>query len=269
MLSRKFDEKVLFITGASSGIGQKFVTEMTKLHPEALFFCVGRNLKKLDNSLSDVSCFVETKTWQCDLTSRQSVADAVAECLRYFGKIDEVLHFAGVSCWSSYEDSTNELFERLMLSNFYSTNNLLSESLSQLRLNKGKFFATTSVQGVIGAPYHAAYTASKHATEGLIKSVDIEEPLIDFHVIRPSWVSGTNMKSNALGSTGDKLSSTSHRTEKKGNATSLESAVEKILQYIRRPTSRPLYIPGKYALLPTIQSIVPGFLKRVIKGKFK
>ena len=269
IFSRDFEDKVLFITGASSGIGQKFFEEMTKRHPKALFFCVGRDMKKLEKSLSGVDCYVETKLHVCDLTSRESVDSAVAECLRYFGKIDEVYHFAGLSCWSSYEDSTHDLFEKLMMANFYSTNNLLKRVLDPLRQSKGKFFITTSVQGIIGVPFHAPYSASKHAVEGLLRSVETEVPEIDFHIIRPSWVSGTNMKSNALSSQGEKLSTTTHRSEKSGNATSLEDAVKKIIKYSEKPKSYPLYIPGKYFFLPALQMALPNLLKRLIKDKFK
>lgn len=269
IFSRNLQKKVLFITGASSGIGHRFFVEMTKRHPEAWFFCVGRDIEKLDKSLSEVCLHVETKMWQCDLTSSQSVHAAVTECLRYYGKIDEVYHFAGVSCWSSYEDSSDELFENMMSSNFYATNNLLREALPHLRQEEGKFYITTSVQGIIGVPYHAAYSASKHAVEGLLRSVDVETPEVDFHVIRPSWVSGTNMKNNALSSDGDKLSDTSHRSEKSGNATPLKTAVKKIINYSERPSSYPLYIPGKYVFLPILQTLVPNFLKKMIRGKFK
>jgi short-subunit dehydrogenase len=115
--------------------------------------------------------------------------------------------------------------------------------------------AISSIQGKIGVPYHTGYSASKHALQGFLEALRLEENL-PILIVSPSWIAGTELKEKALLSNGRR---------KHGNrGLSLRECVTRILSAMES-RKRDLFLPRSYRMLLWLQLLSPRFLGTVIQ----
>ena len=196
-----FSNKIIWITGASSGIGKALAIELS--HQNAKLIISSR--KKEDLELVKKACknADAVKCITLDLESYQSMQAKANDAIAAFGKIDVLVNNGGISQRSFAKDTAIAVDKRIMDINYLGTVALTKAILPHFVKNKsGHFVVTTSIVGKIGTPLRSSYAASKHALHGFFDSLRAEhhKDNIAVTLVCPGFVH-TNISKNAL--TGD------------------------------------------------------------------
>ncbi|XP_075263236.1 putative oxidoreductase SERP2049 [Convolutriloba macropyga] len=171
------DEKVLIITGASSGIGQetavKFVEKgITKL-------CLnGRNAEGLEKTKQDclaVNKDAEMVLVQGDLRTEGIFEEIVNNCIQKFGRIDILVNNAGLSLCGLLADHPIEAYETVFDVNLKSAICLTKLCIPYLRESKGNVVNTSSILANVPLETFGYYCMSKAALDMFTKCIALEE----------------------------------------------------------------------------------------------
>lgn len=196
-----FTNKVVWITGASSGIGKALAIQLSKL--DAKLILSARNEEKLVAVKQECENSEMIKILPLDLEDYSNFNDTVSEAINWFGRIDILVNNGGISQRSLTSETSIEVDKRIMNINYLGTISLTKALLPHFIENKsGQFVVTTSIVGKIGTPLRSSYAASKHALHGFFDSLRAENHKNNIAVtlVCPGFVN-TNVSINAL--TGD------------------------------------------------------------------
>ena len=175
-------DKVILITGASSGIGMEtarlFQTKSWKVAATM------RSPEKAENmqKIADLECI------RLDVTEVESIRSAIAETQRKFGRIDVVVNNAGFGLFGAFEAASQEQIERQFHTNVFGLMNVCREILPYFRVQKrGMIVNVASVGGRMTFPFSSLYNSTKWAVEGFSESLQYElEPFnIRIKIIEP------------------------------------------------------------------------------------
>jgi dehydrogenase/reductase SDR family protein 7B len=196
-----FTNKVIWITGASSGIGKALAIELSKQQTKLIIS--SRNeveLKKVKEACHN-SSLVEIIT--LDLEDSSNFSSKVDEALALFDGVDILFNNGGISQRSLAKDTSIEVDKRIMAVNYIGTVALTKAILPHfIKKNSGHFVVTTSIVGKVATPLRSSYSASKHALHGFFDSLraEVHQNNIKVTLACPGFVQ-TNVSINAL--TGD------------------------------------------------------------------
>jgi short-subunit dehydrogenase len=193
-----FNNKVVWITGASSGIGKALAIELS--HQKATLILSSRNKAELELVKSECNTSSEVKIITLDLEDYTNLQPKVDEAIACFGSIDVLVNNGGISQRSLVKDTQISVDKRIMDINYLGTVALSKAILPHFIENKsGQFVVTTSIVGKIGTPLRSSYAASKHALHGFFDSLRAENHKNNIAVtlICPGFVN-TNVSKNAL-----------------------------------------------------------------------
>lgn len=195
-----FRDRVYLVTGASSGIGRQLALQLCAL--DARVIAVARSADKLE-SLKDEANSPYLRIQIGDVTSDDDCRRAVALCVPTFGRLDGLIHNAGISMRATAEEADIKVYEKLMATNFYSMVYLYKHAIGLLRQNRGSLVGVSSMMGLYSTHLRSAYCASKHALQGYLDSIRLENTQHDVHVMTvvPGFVR-TNITKNALTASG-------------------------------------------------------------------
>jgi len=196
-----FTNKVVWITGASSGIGKALALELSKQNAKLVLSA--RNESKLSEVRNSCSHPNQVLVLPLDLGNIDSFNSKMKEVVSAFGKINVLVNNGGISQRSLVKDTTISVDKQLMNINYIGTVALTKTVLPHFIENKqGQFVVTTSIVGKIGTPLRSSYAASKHALHGFFDSLRAENHKNNIAVtlVCPGFVN-TNVSINAL--TGD------------------------------------------------------------------
>jgi NAD(P)-dependent dehydrogenase (short-subunit alcohol dehydrogenase family) len=175
-------ERVVFITGASSGIGR----ETAKLF-QIKNWKVAATMRSPETAddlhrIADVECF------RLDVTDTDSIRAAISGALEEFGRIDAVVNNAGYGLTGPFEAATDEQIRSQIETNVFGLMNVCREILPYFREQKrGTIVNVASVGGRMTFPFYSLYHATKWAVEGFSESLHYElEPFnIRVRIIEP------------------------------------------------------------------------------------
>ena len=112
---KDFTDKVIIITGASSGIGKELAIKLSE--KGALLSLAARNEIKLKEVAE--KCKLKSKTVltvTTDVSKKEQCKNLIEETINKFGKIDILINNAGITMWTMFEDITDiDLVEKIML----------------------------------------------------------------------------------------------------------------------------------------------------------
>jgi short-subunit dehydrogenase len=167
--------KVVLITGASSGIGKTTADYLMKKG----FHIYGTSRKALGNievnEASDALTGGFLRMIPMDVTNEESVDNAINTVIEKEGHIDVLVCNAGAGVAGSVEDVSMEEARTQFDINFFGTLRVIKAVLPLMRdQGYGKIIAVSSVAGVISIPYQAHYSSSKYAVEGLAEALRYE-----------------------------------------------------------------------------------------------
>ncbi|PTN09494.1 SDR family oxidoreductase [Mangrovibacterium marinum] len=196
--------KVVWITGASSGIGEALAIAFAR---EGAFPVLSaRNRQKLQQVQQQ--CLQHTaECWilPLDLSDAAALEGAAEAVVQQAGRIDLLVNNAGRSQRSLARNTPLQIDREIMELNFFSVVGLTKLVLQQmLRQGSGHLVVISSITGKFGFPWRTAYSASKHAVQGYFEALRAElvNEHIDVTIVSPGRVN-TNVSKNAITATGE------------------------------------------------------------------
>ena len=171
MKLKKIEDQVVVLVGASSGIGRESALRFAARGARVVV--AARSEPGLDSLVAEIAAAGgEAVSVVCDVADPvqvQKVAD-VAEGA--YGRIDTWVNLAATSVFASFEDTTPEENRRVMEVNYLGQVHGMLAALPALRRSGGgALIAVSSVEALVSLPMHSAYSASKHAVEGVVDAL--------------------------------------------------------------------------------------------------
>ncbi len=201
-------QKVLLITGATSGIGLATVHLFLRQGWRVLMH--GRRTDALQYALLSLRrCLPahvveQNLRWHlCDLQTDACAQALIDATLNHFGRIDALVANAGISHRSLFLKTHKEVLEQVMRVNFWGAVYCIQAALPHLMATHGVIVGISSLAGCIGLPARTLYSASKFALEGFLEALRREVLPTGVHVaiVRPGFVA-TPIRQKALTETG-------------------------------------------------------------------
>ena len=172
--SAYYRNKVIWITGASSGIGENLAQQLA--HAGALLILSARNQQKLSALKASLANADAHLVLPLDLANLGDVNNYTEQILSKFGRIDILINNGGVSQRASANDTSMEVNRQLMEVNFFGNIALAKAVLPIFRSqSSGQFLIVSSIAGKFGFHLRSIYSASKAALVGYYESVSMEE----------------------------------------------------------------------------------------------
>jgi dehydrogenase/reductase SDR family member 7B len=195
-------EKVVLVTGASSGIGRATAERLGD------FGCRLTLAARDRGRLDEVAQVVTSRGGQAevlvtDVTDAGQVERAVTRTVERFGRLDIAIASAGLSLRAYFENTRLDALEQVMRVNFFGTLYVAHHALPHLIRSRGSLVGLSSLTGKRGIPQYAGYGASKFAVQGLFESLGLEVARHGVHVgvVAPAFV-GTPLRQNVLAGDG-------------------------------------------------------------------
>ncbi len=261
---KRFLNKVVWITGASSGIGEAtvyaFAKEGAKLVLSARREEELQRVKK-NTGLPDSDVLV----LPIDVEKQKEFPSKVQEVVKHFGTIDVLFNNAGISQRSSVLESDMEVYHKIMDINFFGVVSLTKAVLPiMLQQKSGNIAVTSSVSGKVGTPMRSGYCATKHALHGFFDSLRAEvwKENVNITIVCPGYIN-TNISINAISGDGGK-----HGKMDQNQATGIspEDCAESIVNAIAS-NKQEVYIGRKEVLAIYLKRFFPGLLSKIMRNQ--
>jgi short-subunit dehydrogenase len=261
---KHFNNKVVLITGASSGIGAELARAFSK--EGAKLALLARRTDRLQTLVADCEKQgTKATAITCDVTHDSALPLAVENIHNTLGTIDIVIANAGFGVIEDFEKLTLADFERQFQTNLYGVLRTIFASLTDLKKTKGRLVLVGSALGHMVLPQYSAYCMSKHAITSLATSLYIELARygISVTLISPGYINTEFRNINNLGQYQEGLrASTANRARMDADI-----AARIIIEAIRqRKRECIITLLGKVGVL--INRLFPGFLPWYYQRKF-
>lgn len=200
-------DKVVIITGASSGIG--LAAARAFAHKGAKVVMAARRLDKLleiDKELSSITEILSVKT---DVSSESDCKNLIEQAIARFGRVDILVNNAGISMRAMFKDLDLSVIKRLMDVNFWGTVYCTKYALPHILKRHGSIVGVISIAGFKGLPARTGYSSSKFAIYGFLDTLRVEHLKDDLHVmIFAPGFTASNIREEALVSDGSRQGET-------------------------------------------------------------
>ncbi len=200
---KSFKDKVVIVTGASSGIGEAVAREFALNGSKVIL--AARSEEKLSRITSEINRFNKNAFYIItDVSREEDCRNLIEATVNKFGTIDILVNNAGISMRASFLDVDLKVLHRLMDVNFWGTVYCTKYALPYLIAQKGSLVGVSSVAGFHGLPWRTGYSASKFAIHGFLETIRIEHLKKGLHVmvIAPGFTT-TNIRRRALLANGE------------------------------------------------------------------
>jgi short-subunit dehydrogenase len=252
--------KVVIITGASSGIGLACAREFASRGASVIM--ASRN-ETLTNILAGEMVYegYDAFSVRTDVTVEAECKNLITETITRYGRIDVLINNAGISMRALLSDVEIEVLKRVMDVNFWGMVYCTKYALPYLLESKGSLAGISSIAGFHGLPGRSGYSASKFAMQGFLESVRIENLKRGLHVLiaAPGFTS-SNIRKSALAADGSPQGESPRQEDKMMPA---EVVARHIISAInKRKRSLVLSSYGRTTLF--LKKFAPEFLDRIV-----
>jgi short-subunit dehydrogenase len=178
-----FKNKVVIITGASSGIGKALAEELAKRGANLVLGA--RQYVTLCEITAELEKNFQIKALavQADVSKEEDCAELVKQAINTFGKIDILINNAGLSMRALFKDLDLSVLKNLMDVNFWGTVYCTKYALPEILKTKGSIVGVSSIAGYRGLPGRTGYSSSKFAMNGFMESLRTELLKTGVHVM--------------------------------------------------------------------------------------
>ena len=261
-MQNTFREKIVIVTGASSGIGKALALRLAD--EGAWLALAARNAQRLDSLAGECqqrgSKAIAIPT---DVTDESQCRALIQRTQETYGRIDTVVNNAGIDVVSKLEDLPDlRLFKQVVDVNFHGTVHCTYYALPYLKETRGRIVNISSLGGMLAIPLNTSYSASKFAMIGFSDSLrmEVEQAGVSVTVICPSWVV-TEFHERYLDKNGQPKGPSGRAiyTEKTMTA---DQCAQIVLKAARRRKRQIVMRPGSLALW--LKLIAPGLADRLI-----
>jgi short-subunit dehydrogenase len=256
--------KVVWITGASSGIGEAltyaFAYEGCKL------ILSSRRKEELERVKGNcpTPAQADIRVLPLDLAQASTLALTTEAAIQLFGHVDILINNGGISQRSLAKDTKLDVDRRIMEVDFFGTIAITKYLLPHFISRKsGHYVTITSITGVVATPYRTGYAAAKHALHGFFDALRAElwKDNIAVTLVLPGWVR-TLVSVNALSGDGSQHNQMDETTAK---GLTPEFVARKVLSAVRRK-KREVYIAGfRERMGVFLKKVAPGTLARILR----
>ena len=251
--------KVVIITGASSGIGKAIACKFAK---EGCRLALAARRINLLEQLKEQLKGTEILIQQTDVSKEDECKRLIEETVKKFGKIDILVNDAGISMRALFEDLDLSVIHQVMNVNFWGTVNCTKFALPYLLKTKGSVVGVISIAGFIGLPGRTGYSASKFAIRGFLDTLRIENLKNGLHVLvaAPGFTS-SNVRKAALTANGTPQGETPRKENKMMSA---ETCASHIVKAVKKRKNQIIltFTEGKLAVF--LEKIIPGIMNKLI-----
>lgn len=172
--------KVVVITGASSGIGRALAIEFAS---KGARLSLGARRTDLLDKLQAELTGTELLISKTDVSIESDCQLLIEETVKRFGQIDVLINNAGISMRALFEEVDLKVIKQVMDVNFYGTVYCTKYALPHLLKTKGSLVGVISIAGFVGLPGRTGYSASKFAIRGFLDTIRIENLKKGLHVL--------------------------------------------------------------------------------------
>jgi len=260
-----FNNKTIWITGASSGIGEALTYEFSKLGAKIIIS--SRRKEELERVKENCAKKENIQIQELDLAKHDEIPEIVNQVLNQNTKIDILINNGGISQRSLSKETPLEIDKKIMNINYFGTICLTKAVLPSMISNKeGHIVVISSLTGKFGAPLRSAYAASKHALHGFFDTLRIEtwKDNINVSIICPGYIR-TNVSINALTANGAAQNSMDPETDK---GMKPEILAQHIIKAIKNKKEE-LVVGGKETLGVYIKRFFPKLFSKIIRKKME
>lgn len=232
-MSPSFQNKVVVITGGSSGIGEALVRSF--LSEGALVATCGRRQDKLD-ALKKGIASEHLYTSIADVSQEPDCKKFIGSVVQKFGKIDILINNAGMSMRALFDELEDlSIMKKLMDTNFWGCVYCTRYAMPALKKSHGTVAGVSSIAGYRGLPGRAGYSASKFAMQGFLEVLRTENLHTGVHVM---WVcpgfTASNIRNAALNKEGKAQTDTPLKENKLMTADEVALRIMKSISQKRR-----------------------------------
>lgn len=266
MAHNAFENQVVWVTGASRGIGAELARTFASQGARLILSAPASERLGLDNTVAmcqslnvNVQCRIET----FDLTSSDEVAQAYERIKSSGWQVDVLVHNAGITHRSMALETNLDVDRKVMAVNYFGPLQLTKlVAPDMIRRGGGSVVAVASVLGLIATPHRSAYIAAKHALHGFFEALRTETLDQGLHVMLayPGFVN-TDISVHALTAQGGK-----HGKQDPGQSKAMppQRVAQAIVDGLAQRQSR-LLIAGKEGWLVRLQRLAPSLVTRIVR----
>lgn len=260
----EFAQKVVWITGASSGIGEAVALGLAQ--SGARLILSARRADELQR-VADATGLppADVLLLPMDVTDTDALPALVETVRQRFGRLDFVFLNAGITQRSTVADTPLDTYRRLMDVNFFGAVALTKVVLPiLLAQGSGHFVVTSSVAGKLGTKMRSGYCASKHALHGFYDSLRAEVYASGLRVtlVCPGYVR-TPISLHALGA-GGRVHGRMDENQEQGMAP--DDFARRLLRAVAREREE-VYIGGRETYGIYLKRFLPGLLSRLVRNR--
>jgi short-subunit dehydrogenase len=258
--------KVVWLTGASSGIGEALAYELARKGTKLILSSRRKEALEKVKGNCPAEAQPNIRILPLDLAQPATLNLSVEAALQLFGHVDILINNGGIAQRSLAKETTVEVDRMLMEVDYFGTVALTKYLLPHFMARRsGHIVTVTSVMGKIGTPYRSGYAAAKHALHGFFDSLRAElwreSKQIYVTLVCPGWIR-TSITLNALTGDGSALNKMDTTTDR-GMAPAVFA--RKMVRAIEKKKEE-VYIGGsKEKLAVAVKRFFPGVFSKIIR----
>jgi short-subunit dehydrogenase len=257
-----FRDKVIWITGASSGIGEALALEFAERRAR-LILSARREEELLRVAKSTGLPDLDLMILPFDLSDTSSASAWTAQIINKFGRIDILINNGGMSQRSEAVETSLEIDRRLMEVNYFSAVSLTKAVFPYMKRQKGGHIVViSSIAGKFGFFLRSSYSAAKHALHGFFESFRLET---EKHGVRTLLVCPGKVKTqvsvNAVTASG---ASHNKMDDSHENAISAEECAKQIIDAIQK-NKEEILIGGRELMAVKVKRFFPSLFSKIIR----
>lgn len=253
--------KVVIITGASSGIGRALAKEFAA---KGAKLSLGARRTELLEELKQELAGTEILITPTDVSKEDDCKALIDETIKYFGCIDVLINNAGISMRALFEEVDLNVIRQLMDVNFYGTVYCSKYALPYLLKTKGSLVGVISIAGYVGLPGRTGYSASKFAIRGFLDTVRIENMKKGLHVlVAAPGFTASEVRKVALTNDGSQQGETPRNEDKMMSAEECARHIVKAIEKRKRELIL-TFVEGKLTVF--LSKFFPSLIDKLTYG---
>lgn len=259
----KLSDKIVWITGASSGIGEAIVYQLAQQGVKLIISSRRTDALETVKAACPAEAQNDIHILDLDLSQPDTLTQKADTALDIYGRIDVLVHSGGISQRSMVVDTEIEVYRKLMEVDYFSTVILTKAVLPSMITNGGgHIIVLSSLTGKFGSPYRSGYAAAKHALHGFYDSLRAEQHDngIKVTIVTPGFIK-TNVSINAVDAEGSKINV---MDEAQAKGMSAEDCAKKIIQAAEQDKLE-VVIGGRETMGIYIKRFFPNWFASVIR----
>lgn len=261
----KLNDKVVIITGASSGIGKALAIEFASRGAN-LVLAARQYVALCELTESLIKQYnIQAVAVQCDVSNEEDCSHLIKQTILTFNRIDVLVNNAGISMRALFKDVDIKVLKTLMDVNLWGTVYCTKYALPHIQKTQGSIVGVSSIAGYKGLPGRTGYSASKFAMNGFLDALRIENLKTGVHVLTacPGFTA-SNIRNTALAKDGSQQGESTLEEDKMMTA---EEVAKRIVDGVES-RSRALIMTRQGKLTVAISKFFPAWLDKLVYKTF-